>query len=133
MSNSRRLRRSILGANGHAVLSQDDRPGADQVISSSVPQAGAINGYNCTTCQKLTMVQHLDAGVTPAFMACLATPGCDGTGESIRYPNQDNIPDRVRAAVRFEWYRPTKRQFNKLDDETKTHVARGGLLLRSRI
>lgn len=131
MSNSRRFRRK-LDINGHSFPElADDRPGAEN--SNGTPPAGAINAYSCTTCSKLTVVQHIDAGVTPMFLACRATPDCDGTGESLGYPNQDRIPQRVREAVRWEWYRPNRREFMKLSAEMKAHVSRGGLLLRERI
>lgn len=132
MSNSRRLRRSILEANGVAVLSgPDERPGSEHIYGT--PPAGAINAYACRTCGKLTVVRHIDAGSTPDVLPCLTTFGCDGTSESIGYPDQNRIPDRVREAVRWEWYRPNRREFMKLDEETKQNVASGGLLLRERI
>lgn len=129
MGNARRFRRKIHQVNGVPVLQTgpDDRPGADQ--TEGTPGPGAINGYNCTTCHKVTLVIHRDAGVTPMFLAC-TNPECNGTGESLMYPNQDAIPPRIREKVRWEWYRPSKKEFKKLSSEMQDHVKRGGLVLR---
>lgn len=129
MGNRRRLKiNNFSSLNGFAVLDNDDRPGAAAVAKFDYPGPGAINAYVCSTCYKLTIVQHVDKGVTPMYMACQVTEGCDGTGRSMRYPVDP--PQKVIDAVGFEWYRPSHREFVNLSPEMKIHVERGGLVLR---
>lgn len=60
------------------------------------------NHYHCDTCQQVTITKHEDPGVTPMFLRCRATPGCEGTGQSAMYrgPQGDlQVPHLI-------WYRP---------------------------
>lgn len=133
MSNRRRLR-LVPSLHASKALSNGtgDRPGEMYAALRSVPPAGAVNGYVCRVCQKLTMVEHVDAGATPMQLACLATEDCEGSARSIMYPDQKNIPERIRAAVKWQWYRPDKVEYAQLSPEMKHHVSQGGLVLRKK-
>lgn len=128
MSNRRKLKLASL--NGHTVVSRAHIPGDASVRDSEPPGPGAINAYVCSTCYRLTVVEHVDRGVTPMYMSCLATEGCVGTARSMRYP--PNPPQKVKDAVRWEWYKPDDEEFKLLDPEMKLFVNRGGLCLRQK-
>lgn len=128
MSNKPNMKKNRRHLTTARLGGKDTRPGADQVHPDH-PGPGAINAYACPVCSKLTIVIHKDKGVTPMFLACRITPGCDGRAESIGYPPPP-APPKVVAAVRWVWYRPSKKEFNKLEPAAKDHVSRGGLLLR---
>jgi len=91
-----------------------------------------INGWYCSTCGQVTVVVHVDAGVTPMFLACRATPGCAGVGQSLGYP--PIIPsNEVLDTVAHEWAVPSRTQmkaWKRAGDPMYDHVARGGLVLR---
>lgn len=106
----------------------DNRPGAHAIRGQNYPGPGAINAYICAKCGALTVVRHVDAGVTPMFLACRRPSGCDEMARSAGYP--PNPPQKVIDAVRWEWYRPDHTEFDKLDQVMKDHIKRGGLILR---
>lgn len=126
MSNKRKLK---AGFKWVAPIIIDARPGADQVMKG-MPKKGDINAYVCDTCDKLTVVIHADAGVTPMFLDCLTTENCDGQGTSLGYPAQHAVPQRIRDAAVWEWYRPGP--FDKIlkDKDVLDHITNGGLALR---
>lgn len=128
MGNARKFGRTIRKINGH---SHDMRPGAAQVVDFDCPDAGAYNAYRCPVCEMYTVVVHADKGVTPMFLACRATENCEGMGVSIGYP-KGKIPDKLKAACRFEWYRPDHQEWLGYEPSIREHVSRGGLLLRRR-
>ena len=86
--------------------------------------ANPINVYTCQQCngQIVTIDRH--EGVTPSMLRCRASKGCNGTMLSAFYSvPQDLKPD-------YEWRKPTKGEYYRLDIETRRdHVDRGGLLL----
>lgn len=93
---------------------------------SGYPGPGDVNGYRCKTCGQITTTVHVDQGVTPMFLACRATEGCDGTAVSFGYQAPaDRLP-----APSFEWYRPTGRELARMSAAMVDHVAQGGLVLR---
>ena len=89
---------------------------------------GEINGWKCDKCGRVTYGVHVDDGVTPMFLACRETPGCDGTGTSLMYPPPP-IPAHVIENVEWEWYRPRGHRYGLRPAEAD-HVKKGGLLLR---
>lgn len=111
---------------------EKDRPGEKEADARNHPGPGAINVYRCNECTRYRVVGHVDKGVTPAYLAC-PDPECVGTGVSMMYPNQENIPDKIRAAVRWEWYRPGKIEFTQLTPEMQQFVSQGGLVLREKV
>lgn len=129
MGNRRKLRLASLNGNHISVDPDRVEDAIDEAMQKvNVPQAGAINAYVCNHCHKLAVVQHVDAGTTPMYMACLSTDGCEGVARSARYPA--NPPQKVIDAVRWEWYKPDAEEFEKLSQEMKQHVRAGGLVLR---
>lgn len=107
------------------------RPGEEIADKLDIPGiAGAINAYVCRDKNCLTIVQHVDKGLTPNYMACQA-PGCIGTARSMNYP--PDPPQKVIDAVRWEWYRPDLEEFRQLNPEIKQFVMGGGLILREKV
>lgn len=92
--------------------------------------AGSINAWQCEACGKLTVAIHADEGVTPMFLACRATPGCDGMAVSAGYPDPP-IPDHIIELLAWEWYRPTRKWARRKGPEMLDHVQRGGLVIRA--
>lgn len=90
----------------------------------------SLNGYLCDTCRVPTMTIDVHVGVAPFTLRCRATPGCAGLGRSAMYPAQ--VPPVIYGEPKFEWARPSREDFELLDDEVKDHVMRGGLVLRAR-
>ena len=91
------------------------------------------NAYVCPKCKAPTVTVDVDDGVTPMFLGCRATPGCDGMAQSSMYPKEPRPPWVPEPA--WEWYRPTLKQAKKKEARypgTLDHVRRGGLLLRPR-
>jgi len=89
-----------------------------------------INVYTCEKCGGYTTTVDVDEGVTPFFLRCRTTPGCDGFGHSSFYP-RDLKPKHIPKPT-FEWYKPSGKKYKRLDAESKEHVDRGGLLIRPR-
>lgn len=92
-------------------------------------KAGEINGWQCGRCDAVTYAIHVDDGVTPMFLGCRATDGCEGTGASLMYPPPP-VPAHVLEAVAWEWFKPTGRYYRRLSSAMKSHVDQGGLDLR---
>lgn len=125
MGNLRKLRRRIRH-NGHNV--RDIRPGASAVRPDH-PGPGRHNAYRCPVCELYTVVRHVDAGDTPYFIRCLATPECKGNAKSIGYPDIP-FPDKLVQACRYEWYRPDWNDPILNLPEYKEQIEKGGLALR---
>lgn len=88
-------------------------------------KAGAINGYTCRNCKQTFYTINAVAGTTPFMVRCRVNNiGCGGFAESNFY----RVPLGVRPD--WEWFKPEGEAFDKLTDEEKEHVGRGGLLLR---
>lgn len=90
---------------------------------------GSINAWKCSTCGKLIVAIHRSAGTTPMFLAC-KDKNCKGRAASFGYPDQREIPDYIMEELEWEWYKPQKREYKRLDNLMKSHVDQGGLLLR---
>lgn len=109
------------------TLLKEHRPGEKKVNRNAPGKEGAINAWACPDCKKLTVVLHQDAGVTPMLLGCRMTEGCEGQAFSLGYP--PNPPPRVVAAVRYVWYRPSKKEFDTMSKEMRQHVSAGGLVI----
>jgi ssDNA-binding Zn-finger/Zn-ribbon topoisomerase 1 len=100
---------------------------------------GALNGWHCPECGRVTLVVQVHHGVTPMFLAC-RYPDCEGTGSSLMYPwermgtfrrdGDDRLPARVAEQVEWEWYRPTGAALERMNREMRQHVQQGGLDIR---
>lgn len=85
---------------------------------------GKKNGYVCDTCGDRIVTIDADDGVTPFMTSCHATEGCKGSMRSYFY----RIPQDEHAT--FEWYKPTAEATAKMPPHTRTHIEKGGLILR---
>lgn len=114
------------------VMVVDTRPGAAAVADSDTFDVGAINGYRCDSCRKYIFVIHKDKGVTPMFLACRATDGCQGRSVSLGYPADrgNPMPSNLQKKIQWKWVRPTQKEWDSMDDEMKDYIFRGGLELR---
>lgn len=93
---------------------------------------GRINGWRCQACGAVTYCVHVDHGVTPMFLGCRVTDGCEGMAVSLMYPAAAP-PAHVVWAVEWEWYRPTDKQARRMERKSPgmlDHVRQGGLALR---
>lgn len=91
--------------------------------------AGAVNAWKCDRCGRLTVAVHIDEGVTPMFLACRASEGCEGRAISVGYPPPP-VPEHVLKRLAFEWYRPSDRWARRQSPAMAEHIARGGLVIR---
>ena len=134
MGNSRKFRRNltIVPAMNGSVVAVDTRPGAAAVENFDTSDVGAINGYRCDACHKYIFVIHKDKGVTPMFLACRATEGCEGNSVSLGYPAErgNPMPPHLQEKIQWKWVRPTQKEWEEMDDAMKDHIMRGGLELR---
>jgi hypothetical protein len=86
---------------------------------------GLINTYVCSLGHRTVTVNSAE-GATPPRIDCRE---CLWEGS----PNQaESCYCRVDQELRptHEWYRPEGEELARLDDATREHVAKGGLLLR---
>lgn len=95
---------------------------------------GRRNVYRCGECGGTIVTVDRDAGVTPSSLACRAkgdprdpASDCRGTMFSGFYP--DPFPEGLPEPA-WEWYAPGPAEARRLDEESRDHVERGGLLLR---
>ena len=104
--------------------------------SGQVPQNLKIekrNAYICKQCRKVTLLVHVDLGVTPMFIPC-TSHGCNGVAISFMY----RLPPPLLVSLNnellpsHEWYKPSEIEFNMLDKSQQDHVKNGGLLIRER-
>lgn len=116
MSNRRKLPRD----RDRLVLAPHVQAYVDQLDSHDDGQRR--NSYSCTTCGGTFVTVDIDPGVTPMYMRCYATDGCNGNAQSAGY--------RFAPAVdpTLEWYRPetTKGESPAMVD----HLRQGGLAHR---
>jgi hypothetical protein len=78
---------------------------------------GAKNAYFCDECKRYTVVIHVDAGVTPMFLACRATGtvgDCTGRAHSTNYqrepwPETDKAGRPIPGAA-WEWFAESETQ-----------------------
>ncbi len=88
---------------------------------------GMKNIYTCEVCGKHIVTVNLADGVTPAFLRCHQTLGCQGFMRSHFYrASQLLVAD-------YEWYRPDLNEIQKLRPtmRQREYLKRDGLLLRS--
>lgn len=88
-----------------------------------------INAWHCPKCGRNTVCIDVDPGVTPVFLKCRKTEGCDGMAVSAGYPNSEP-PERITKQLEWEWALPTPEQYKELDEEMKKHIDEGGLMLQ---
>lgn len=67
---------------------------------------GMVNAYSCPVCDSVWGVVQLDDGVTPMFVGCRATEGCEGRSVSQGYPSGP-VPQFIIDKVHHEWFRST--------------------------
>lgn len=88
-------------------------------------QGPRLNRYVCPKCHNsVVTVDLVPDGVTPMLIRCTAEE-CDGMMTSSFYRG---VAPGEKAT--YEWYRPGKAEFARLDKATADHVANGGLLIR---
>lgn len=98
-------------------------------VRAHVERLGGLNGgtrrnsYTCEACSGTYVTVDIDPGVTPMFMRCYATEGCEGTAHSTMYTG---VPANDPT---LEWYRPEtiKGQNPAMVD----HLRQGGLAHRA--
>ena len=90
-----------------------------------------INAWHCPVCGKNTVAIDVDPGVTPMFLACRRTPGCQGPAVSSGYPAAPP-PAHILAHLEWEWALPTEAEYSALDAAARAHVDAGGLILKPR-
>ena len=83
-----------------------------------------VNYYKCQECSMGIFTVDREKGVTPMFLACRATPDCNGMMVSSGYPHDDWFS---LTPVKYEWYKP---DLDDIQGDEYEHVIRGGLLLR---
>lgn len=86
---------------------------------------GGLNIYTCEKCRGHIVTRDRDEGVTPMFVGCRATPGCDGSMRSSMYRVFDQ-----EMAEGFEWYKPSHAELAVASDHVQQHCSMGGLLIR---
>lgn len=107
-----------------------------------------LNAYKCEACGRIMVTRDLHAGVTPMFLDCRTTEGCQGTAASAGYPSGP-MPEGY-PPVTLEWYRPSATELERMRTKARDrnpltgqptdrarmeaamvdHVMRGGLALR---
>lgn len=99
------------------------------ISSGKVPTPPAMNAYQCQRRKgHIVITIDMHPGVTPMFMNC-RYPHCPGTSSSMGYPSAP-MPDILKTAPTFVWYRPSLREMMDLSQEFVDHINGGGLLLR---
>ena len=81
-----------------------------------------INRYTCEDCKAYIITVDRDLGVTPFLTTC-KMEDCNGLMQSAVYRCFQEVPE-------YEWYRPSLKEYKRLDIATKEHIQMGGLLLR---
>lgn len=95
-----------------------------------MPEAkDAKNGYRCQRCGFLLVTINREEGTTPFSLGLCRNPsnmdGCPGPMYSLFYRLPPDAPEPT-----WEWYSPGKSERKRLDSWSRSHVERGGLLLR---
>ena len=90
-----------------------------------------LNAYYCDQCLRYIVTIDTDAGVTPMFLACRATPGCTGRSVSMGYPKQPWPTEAPEPIPTHEWYRPSAKWARRKGPEMLRHVQDGGLTIRA--
>ena len=102
-------------------------------MANSVKEIEKRNAYICKKCRTVTLIVHIDEGVTPMFIGCTKT-GCSGMAISFMYRvpppllvsfNGDFLPSH-------EWYKPSKIEASILSEGEQDHIKKGGLIMRER-
>ena len=86
------------------------------------------NAYFCKNCRKVIITVDVDDGVTPAFIECIYCK--KEFAGSFMYQLPGCLHFQIEADL--EWYKPDKKEYNKLSKGEKDHVDKGGLLYRKR-
>jgi hypothetical protein len=80
-----------------------------------------INVYTCPKCGGHIVTVDRDEGVTPAFLRCRASKGCDAMMESAWH-----MVDQTLTPT-YEWRKPTKGEYLRMGAAMRDHIDRGGL------
>lgn len=102
------------------------------------------NAYLCDSCGRFIITVERHRGVTPMFLRCRATDGCDGLASSCMYrldmlamrlgqQHSDEAPRVLRdgwSEPTWEWYRPSARAARRQGPAGFEHYQKGGLWLR---
>jgi hypothetical protein len=70
-------------------------------FAAADPGHGVFNYWICEKCGQTTIGKHEHGGVTPFFLACRATKGCDGMATSRFY----RVSQDVKQKPHVIWYR----------------------------
>lgn len=76
-----------------------------------------LNAYKCGTCYRVMVTRDLHAGVTPMFLACRTTEGCQGRAVSSGYP-AGPMPEGY-PPVTLEWYRPSATEVERMRSKAR--------------
>jgi hypothetical protein len=71
-----------------------------------------INCYICEKCRTVTVVVHIDEGVTPMMIGC-TQKGCEGLASSFMY----RIPPPILASGITGNFKPTHEWYKNGDEE----------------
>lgn len=97
-------------------------------------KTGDLNAYFCPECKGYIVTVDRDEGTTPMFLACRVQGDlgpantCLGQSRSMGYPPLETWP--IEPEPTWEWHKPSRFEFAKLDLSARDYVRRGGLLLR---
>lgn len=92
-------------------------------IAKKYTKQWGVNIYVCEECGHRMVTRDVDKGVTPFLTAC-PREACKGWAQSSMY----RVPQDISPS--HEWYRPTREEFDALDNASKQYCGNGGLLLR---
>lgn len=102
MGNLRGFRRTTRSQSTSKFFDTDWAQPADDRV-------GRENVYVCDKCHGHIVTVDRDPGVTPMFLGCRATEGCDGQMVSSGYPDPSKKPASIGPAT-WEWYRDGERE-----------------------
>lgn len=83
---------------------------------------GKINVYTCPNGHQ-TITKDVDEGVTPFMLKCRS--GCNEMARSCFYNCDQTLKPK------YEWFKPSQKEFNKMDKPMQEHIKQGGLDLRT--
>lgn len=91
--------------------------------------APRYNTYQCASCGKKYLSVDLARGVTPMFMTCFRSEGCQGPAISMGYPVQQQL---LGVPLLIEWVKPDAEELERVKNPALLHhFANGGLMRRA--
>ena len=87
-------------------------------------KAGQKNVYVCDDCGKGIVTANAVDGTTPYMIGC-PERGCQGTARSQFYP-----PGAQLLRPVYEFYKPSPKEYDRLNEATKSYLVGGAMLLR---